>query len=77
MFGSWHSGEARSFSPLVRHRHGMERIMTSRTLDVPDISCDHCKVSIEGAVAINYDGSDGTFESVVAAIEEQGYEVAK
>jgi copper chaperone len=73
----------------------MERIMTSRTLDVPDISCDHCKVSIEGAVgeltgvdtvdvtidartvAINYDGSDGTFASVVAAIEEQGYEVAK
>ena len=69
--------------------------MTSRTLDVPDISCDHCKVSIEGAVgevdgvdtvdvaieartvAINYDGSDGTFASVVAAIEEQGYEVAK
>ena len=25
--------------------------MTSRTLSVPDISCGHCKTSIEGAVA--------------------------
>ncbi len=24
--------------------------MTEITLDVPDISCDHCKMSIEGAV---------------------------
>ena len=24
--------------------------MTSRTLSVPDISCGHCKTSIEGAV---------------------------
>jgi copper chaperone len=24
--------------------------MTTTTLSVPDISCDHCKVSIEGAV---------------------------
>jgi copper chaperone len=68
--------------------------MTSRTLSVPDISCQHCKSSIEGAVgplngvdsvevamddrtvAIDYDGTDGTFEVIVAAIEEQGYEVA-
>jgi copper chaperone len=25
--------------------------MTTTTLSVPDISCDHCKSSIEGAVA--------------------------
>lgn len=25
--------------------------MTTTTLDVPDISCDHCKTSIEGALA--------------------------
>jgi copper chaperone len=25
--------------------------MTTMTLNVPDISCDHCKSSIEGAVA--------------------------
>jgi copper ion binding protein len=68
--------------------------MTSKTLSVPDISCQHCKNSIEDAVgplngvdsvevamddrtvAIDYDGTDGTFEVIVAAIEEQGYEVA-
>lgn len=26
--------------------------MTTETLNVPDISCDHCKTSIEGAVAV-------------------------
>ena len=68
--------------------------MTSKTLSVPEISCQHCKNSIEDAVgplngvdsvevaiddrtvAIDYDGTDGTFEVIVAAIEEQGYEVA-
>ena len=68
--------------------------MTSRTLSVPDISCGHCKTSIEGAVspldgvetvevgidertvAIDFDGTDETFEAIVAAIEDQGYEVA-
>jgi copper ion binding protein len=68
--------------------------MTSKTLSVPDISCQHCKNSIEDAVgplngvdsvevaidertvAIDYDGTDDTFEVIVAAIEEQGYEVA-
>ncbi len=25
--------------------------MTSTTFSVPDVSCDHCKASIEGAVA--------------------------
>ncbi len=69
--------------------------MTTRTLSVPDISCGHCKSSIEDAVgpldgvelvevaidertvAIDFDGTDGTFEAIVAAIEGQGYEVAK
>ena len=67
--------------------------MTSKTFSVPDISCQHCKNSIEDAVgplngvdsvevaidertvAIDYDGTDDTFEVIVAAIEEQGYEV--
>ena len=69
--------------------------MTTRTLSVPDISCGHCKTSIEGAVgpldgvesvevaieertvAINYNGTGGTFAAIVDAIEEQGYEVAE
>ncbi len=68
--------------------------MTSKTFSVPDISCQHCKDSIEDAVgplngvdsvevaidertvAIDYDGTGDTFEVIVAAIEEQGYEVA-
>ena len=64
-------------------------------LNLPvDISCGHCKGSIEGAVnpldgvnsavvaiddrkvAIEYDGSEATMEAIVAAIDEQGYEVA-
>ena len=67
--------------------------MTSITLSVPEISCDHCKNSIEGAVgeltgvdkvevAIDTRTVDVSFDSptdvdaVVAAIEDQGYEVA-
>jgi copper chaperone len=68
--------------------------MTQITHSVPDISCGHCKSSIEGAVApldgveaavvtiddrnvaIDYDGSEETMDAIVAAIDEQGYEVA-
>jgi copper chaperone len=68
--------------------------VTQITLSVPDISCGHCKSSIEGAVAplegveaavvaiddrnvaIDYDGSEATMDAIVAAIDEQGYEVA-
>lgn len=67
--------------------------MTNRTLNVPEISCGHCKASIEAAVSplegvervevqidermvqLDYDGSDTTLDSVVAAIEDAGYEV--
>ncbi len=69
--------------------------MTNQTLSVPDISCGHCKTSIEGvvgpmngvdfvevaiddrSVAIDYDGTDNTLQTIVTAIAEQGYEVAK
>jgi len=69
--------------------------MKQVTLLVPDISCGHCKSSIEGAVgplegvvsavvtiddrsvSIDYDGSDTTMETIVMAIDEQGYEVAR
>jgi copper chaperone len=69
--------------------------MAQITLSVPDISCGHCKSSIEGAVApidgvetavvtiddrnvaIEYDGSETTMDAIVAAIDEQGYEVAR
>lgn len=68
--------------------------MTQITLSVPDISCCHCKVSIEGAlqpldgvesalvsiddrnVAISYDDSSIDIDTFIAAIDEQGYEVA-
>jgi len=62
-------------------------------LDVPDISCDHCKSAIEGAVGeldgvshVEVSVADRTVavsftelvsrDAIVAAIEEQGYEVA-
>ena len=69
--------------------------MTTVTLSVPDISCGHCKTSIEGAVEpmdgvasaavaiddrtvdITYDGDTVDLESIIAAIEEQGYDVAR
>jgi copper chaperone len=69
--------------------------MTQVTLSVPDVSCGHCKSSIEGAVnpldgvdtavvaiddrnvAITYDGSATTMDAIIAAIDEQGYEVAR
>ena len=64
------------------------------TLSVPDISCDHCKMSIQGAVG-QLDGvtkvevhvdtktvdvdfaAPADLEGVIAAIEEQGYDVAR
>jgi len=72
---------------------GSDNHVTEITLNVPDISCGHCKSSIEGAVgdlegvdkvdvAIDARTVDVSFDSpadmgaVVAAIEEQGYEVA-
>lgn len=66
--------------------------MTDITLSVPEIHCDHCKMSIEGAVsaldgvtkaevdvptatvAVTFGAPVGV-ESIVAAIEEQGYDV--
>jgi copper chaperone len=68
--------------------------MSQITLSVPDISCGHCKSSIEGAlqpldgveaasvsiddrnVAISYDESAVDVDAFIAAIDEQGYEVA-
>ncbi|MFV9672180.1 MAG: cation transporter [Acidimicrobiia bacterium] len=67
--------------------------MSTRTLNVPEISCGHCKSSIESAVSpldgvdkvevhiddrtvdLDYDGSGSTYDAIVAAIEEQGYDV--
>ena len=66
--------------------------MTETTLSVPEIHCDHCKMSIEGAVGAldgvtkaEVDVSAATVlvafddptsvDAIVAAIEEQGYEV--
>lgn len=64
---------------------------TTRTYDVPGIHCDHCKASIESAVGalgdvetVDVDVESrrvavvggATDESVRAAIDEAGYEVA-
>jgi copper chaperone len=67
--------------------------VTQITLSVPDISCGHCKSSIEGAVSpmegvakaevsisdrtvdVNYDPAKVELDAIVAAIDEQGYEV--
>ena len=69
--------------------------MTTITLSVPDISCAHCKTSIEGAVSplagvdsaeveidartveVKYDESAVDLDAIIAAIDEQGYEVAR
>ncbi|MFO7547455.1 MAG: copper ion binding protein [Acidimicrobiia bacterium] len=69
--------------------------MTQLILSVPDISCGHCKSSIEGAVgsltgvttvevaidartvALAYDEAVVDLETIVGAIEEQGYDVAR
>ena len=68
--------------------------MTQTTLSVPDIHCNHCKMSLEDAldkvagveqatvdipsatIAVTYE-SPATIEDLVAAVEGQGYEVAK
>ena len=67
--------------------------MTTMTISVPGIHCDHCKHSIEGALAplpgvrsarVDVDARTVTVEvdearthraRLVAAIEEQGYQV--
>lgn len=67
--------------------------MTTETITVPDIHCDHCKTSIEGALApidgvtearvdvnartvtVDYDEHATGRAALIAAIEEQGYEV--
>lgn len=65
--------------------------MTARTYNVPDISCGHCKSSIEGEVGaledvdrvevdidtrtVTVEGS-ASDQAIHAAIEEAGYEVA-
>ncbi len=67
--------------------------MTTMTISVPEIHCDHCKHSIEGALAplpgvsaarVDVDARTVTVEldeaqldraRIVAAIEDQGYDV--
>jgi copper chaperone len=67
--------------------------MTTMTISVPEIHCDHCKHSIEGALAplpgvtsarvdipartvtVEIDETVTDREQLVAAIEDQGYDV--
>jgi len=69
--------------------------MTTETMLVPEVHCNHCVHSIEGAltpmpgvasarvdltaraVEITYDESTVTRDALVAAIEDQGYDVAE
>jgi copper chaperone len=69
--------------------------MSKQNISVPDISCNHCKMSIEGAVGalsgvekvevhieprtvdVDFDDASVSLDAIHAAIEEQGYEVAK
>ena len=65
--------------------------MGREVLDVPEVSCGHCRAAIEGAVGevsgvtsveVDLDAKrvsvDGAFsrDEVIAAIEDAGYEVA-
>lgn len=69
--------------------------MQTTTISVPEISCDHCKMSIEGATSVLEGVSSSTVDidartvtvefeadrvelgSIIEAIEEQGYDVAR
>ena len=66
--------------------------MTSRVFDVPDISCDHCKRTIEEAVSavsevdsvvVTVDrrvvevAGGASDDAVITAIQLAGYEVAQ
>lgn len=65
--------------------------MTTRTFDIPSISCGHCKAAIEGevtrvagvqSVAVDVDArtavviGDADEAALRAAIDEAGYDVA-
>lgn len=50
--------------------------MTTATLNVPDISCDHCKSSIEGAVS-KVNGVDKVEVAVAARTVEVHYDGAE
>lgn len=68
--------------------------MTDITLSVPDISCGHCKSSIEAAlvpldgvakaevdiskrsVEVSFDDGKLDLDTIIQAIDDQGYEVA-
>jgi copper chaperone len=63
-------------------------------LNVPSVSCNHCKMAIEGAVGalagvrsvavdvdaksvtVDFETGDVTLETIAAAVQEEGYEVA-
>ncbi len=67
---------------------------THAVLNVPSVSCNHCKMAIEGAVgalagvrsvaveidaksvAVDFEADDVTLETIEAAVQEEGYEVA-
>lgn len=67
--------------------------MTEETITVPEIHCEHCKDSLEGALSslpgvetvqvgiedrsirLSYDRDVIERDTIVAAIEEQGYQV--
>ena len=68
---------------------------THAVLNVPSISCNHCKMAIEGAVGaldrrrarspwtstprastVDFEAGDVTLETIEAAVQEEGYEVA-
>jgi len=67
---------------------------THAVLNVPSVSCNHCKMAIEGAVGalagvqsvavdvdaksvtVDFETGDVTLETIEAAVQEEGYEVA-
>jgi copper chaperone len=67
---------------------------THAVLNVPTVSCNHCKMAIEGAVkgidgvscvdvdvqaksvTVDFDPDKVSLETVEAAVQEEGYDVA-
>ena len=67
---------------------------THAVLNVPSVSCNHCKMAIEGAVkdlegvdavnvdveaksvTVDFESDTVTLQTIEAAVQEEGYEVA-
>ena len=48
--------------------------MTTETIKVEGMSCDHCKHAVESALTNDYDDNKVSMTNMKEAIEDQGYD---